>query len=572
LDERIVLSATIVGRYIFYNNSYLDGKNAAANASDDAAIDASKQALLPGQIASSINETIFGGGINGVMIDISHLTSSNLTAADFNFKVGNSSRPADWSAPAAPTTITVRSNQGTGGSSRVTLVWNRGDGYSNIFNEWLQVTVKADSNTGLASSDVFYFGNLRGDANGNFLVDNTGDSDLWSTGFTSGGTKGGCMYGDFDLNGVVDSTSDYDIWSSNFGSTLTKLTAPLPNWFDSHIQDAALRALGSQDYQDGLIDRNDMIGLFRQAEVAGPITATEMSDLQLIVNTTALFGGLTYVDKLAGYIVLGNSANANYQGQTLGNLAVGSSATQLETLVDKWFLGTDHPATSYAYSQAAGTLFVNGAAYTDVRQGALNDCAFVSSLAETALRSNATITSMFIVNGDGTYTVRFYHSGIAEYVTVDSYLPASGGYLVYAHTGSSVSDPSNELWVSLAEKAYAQIKEMSYFGGANAYSSVEWQYAATTLGDISGQSTVAFTYTSGGSSAFATAYNAGKLICLISYDSPPNVVGNHSYTVVSYDAATNSVTVFNPWGIEYGLLTLSWSQVQANFMYFDRTA
>src|SRR6185369_5546223 len=133
---------------------------------------------------------------------------------------------------------------------------------------------------------------------------------------------------------------------------------------------------------------------------------------------------------------------------------------------------------------------------------------------------------MFIVNGDGTYTVRFYHEGVAEYVTVDSYLPASGGYLVYAHTGSAVGDANNELWVSLAEKAYAQIKEMSYFGGANAYSSTEWQYAYTTLGNITGQSTLAFTYTSSGSSGFATAYNAGKSIVLVSYSSAPNVVGN----------------------------------------------
>src|SRR6185369_1371231 len=177
--------------------------------------------------------------------------------------------------------------------------------------------------------------------------------------------------------------------------------------FDTHLQDAALRALGSQEYQDGLIDRGDMIGLLRQAEVGGAVTATEMSDLQLIVNTTSLFGGVNYVQKLSSYIVLGSSANAYYQGQTLGNLVVGSSAGQLETLVDKWFLGTHHPATGYAYSAASGTLFVNGAAYTDVRQGALNDCAFVSSLGETALRNPGAIASMFVVNGDGTYTVRF---------------------------------------------------------------------------------------------------------------------------------------------------------------------
>ena len=73
-------------------------------------------------------------------------------------------------------------------------------------------------------------------------------------------------------------------------------------------------------------------------------------------------------------------------------------------------------------------------------------------------------------------------------------------------------------------------------------------------------------------SSFAATYNAGKLICIASYSGAPNVVSNHCYAVVGYDATTETVTLFNPWGIGYGLVTLTWSQVQANFGYFDRTA
>jgi hypothetical protein len=252
----------------------------------------------------------------------------------------------------------------------------------------------------------------------------------------------------------------------------------------------------------------------------------------------------------------------------LGNLTVGSSANQLEKLVDKWFLGLDRPAASAGYSQVSGQLFASGGpVYTDVHQGSLANCAFMSSLAETALRSSSTLTSMFIVNGDGTYSVRFFHGGVAEYVTVDSYLP--GGGTVYARVVNSV------LWVALAEKAYSQAVEMTWFGGnANAYGSIAYLYAYTTLGNITGQSTVAFTYTSGSSSqtALANAVSAGKLVCLISYTNAPAVVQNHAYAVVGYDAAAATVTLFNPWGIEYGLVTLSWADLQANFQYFDRTA
>ena len=344
---------------------------------------------------------------------------------------------------------------------------------------------------------------------------------------------------------------------------------PVPNWFDANVQDAALRTLGHNLYGDGLIDRNDMLALFASAEDGDAVDATEFSDLQAIVNNTALFGTSESVWKLSSYIVSGNTANAKYQGQTLGNLVAGSSATQLANLVNKWYLGLDRPATPYGYALASGTLFVNGPSYSDIDQGSLNNCAFMASLAETALRSPSTINSMFVVNGDGTYAVRFYHSGVAEYVTVDSYLPGGGG--VYAGL------PNGELWGALAEKAYAQVVEMSWFGNkANAYTSIQNLFAYNTLKHITGQLTVGLTGTSGATSlsTFATAYNGGQLICLISYVSPPTagIVSNHAYAVLGYDAANQTVTLFNPWGINYGLTTLTWSQVQANFSYFDRTA
>jgi hypothetical protein len=82
----------------------------------------------------------------------------------------------------------------------------------------------------------------------------------------------------------------------------------------------------------------------------------------------------------------------------------------------------------------------------------------------------------------------------------------------------------------------------------------------------------------GSSSSFTTfvnAYNSGKMIGFASYQTPAagsGVVGGHAYAVVGYNATAQTVTLFNPWGIEYGLLTMNWSQVQSNFMYFDRTA
>jgi hypothetical protein len=32
-----------------------------------------------------------------------------------------------------------------------------------------------------------------------------------------------------------------------------------------------------------------------------------------------------------------------------------------------------------------------------------------------------------------------------------------------------------------------------------------------------------------------------------------------------------TITLFNPWGIEYGLVTMTWAQIGQNFSYFDQT-
>lgn len=359
---------------------------------------------------------------------------------------------------------------------------------------------------------------------------------------------------------------------------------PTPsNWFDANVVDAALRTLGHNLYADGRIDRRDIIALLKNVEDGGTVDATELSDLKKIVGNSTLFAGLDYVKALSGYIVNGNAANAHYQSQNLGNLAAGSTTAQMENLINKWFLGLDRPTASGTYRQVAGSLFVNGATYGDVNQGYLGDCYFMASLGEVALKSPSTITNMFVVNGDGTYTVKFFNNGTAAYVTVDSFLPTdSGGRLIYAGLGKLHTNASNELWTSLAEKAYVQINEMGWLrgwlsgNGQNSYSAVEGGYIYAALGQITGQATTPFTATAGNTSftAFVTAFNQGKMIGFASMSTPASnqVVGGHAYAVVGYDATNQTVTLFNPWGTQYGLVTMTWSQIQGSYAYFDRTA
>lgn len=162
--------AAVVGRKLFYNGSAWDGNNAAANASDDAAIAPDKVALLPGGVATFANYSSYSRGINGIMVDIASLAGTP-GVDNFAFKVGNNNTPAGWSAAPAPGSITVRSGAGTGGSARVTLIWAN----NAIQKKWLQVAVKATANTGLATEDVFFFGNAIGES-GNSSVNAQVDS------------------------------------------------------------------------------------------------------------------------------------------------------------------------------------------------------------------------------------------------------------------------------------------------------------------------------------------------------------------------------------------------------------
>jgi hypothetical protein len=155
--------ATVVSAKVFYNNSAWDGNSAAANVSDDTAVATDKSALLPGGAATFANYTSFSKGLNGIMVDIANLAGTP-TAADFSFKAGNDNTPATWSDAAAPTTVATRSIGG--GITRVTLIWAD----NVIAKTWLQVTVKATPQTGLATLYVFYLGNAIGES-GNSVTD-----------------------------------------------------------------------------------------------------------------------------------------------------------------------------------------------------------------------------------------------------------------------------------------------------------------------------------------------------------------------------------------------------------------
>ena len=367
------------------------------------------------------------------------------------------------------------------------------------------------------------------------------------------------------------------------------------DWFSRNMTDPGLQDLARWDFsRDSSLTYSDMLNLFAAAESAGSVTSAELQSLQALVTIggAAAVNMSGSVQSLTYKVVDGDPANAQFLGAPLGNLGVSSSATQLQDLVDKWFLGMDHPTIdmqylsgwSVNYALANGTLFGNGGpSYKDVYQGEEGDCWLLASAAETAAIEPSVIQSMF--TDDGTtleggvqvhiWTVRFYDNGVASYLTVDNDLPAGNGNFVYANLSQSISSSSNVLWVPLLEKAYAQLCESGWNARppSNAYASLNSGSASTSLPVITG-ALESSSYPFGDASSFSSAISSGTLLTVgsLTGNSSLGIVGDHDYAVLGYNASNQTFTLLNPWGWNNGgapgILNLTWGQI-TQYFYLD---
>jgi hypothetical protein len=147
--------AGVVGRRLFDAASGLGGAEIA---------------LRPGGKAGSANVTNAAQGLTGLAIDLAGLTETptlDRLDAFVALRVGRTGPPSTWAAAPMPIDVTVEPHAERQGVDRVRLTWMPGA----IRDTWLEVTVKAGDATGLDHNDVFYFGSLAGDGNGDFRVD-----------------------------------------------------------------------------------------------------------------------------------------------------------------------------------------------------------------------------------------------------------------------------------------------------------------------------------------------------------------------------------------------------------------
>jgi hypothetical protein len=339
--------------------------------------------------------------------------------------------------------------------------------------------------------------------------------------------------------------------------------------------DASIGNLVNSYYADSSITRPEMIGILKSAGSDGIVNQTELNDLRFLVANDSGFNMPSYVRELARDVVNANPANLKFKGASAGNLAAGSSSILLNNLVDKWFLGADEPilvGAGITYQNATGNLFNGSPSHANAKQGYLGDCYFIAAITSIADAGADAVRNMFIDNGDGTFTVRFF-AGAADYVTVNRRLPTlSNGRLAYSGLGDLVSSATTTLWVALAEKAYAQWNETGNAGrdGLNSYASIEGGWMSNVNRQVLGTNSSNYAFSNSSKQTLINAFGSGRAVTLgtNSNASAGGLVGGHAYIVTAYNAANDTFSLYNPWGTSHPS-ALSWDQLRANCYMFS---
>ena len=357
---------------------------------------------------------------------------------------------------------------------------------------------------------------------------------------------------------------------------------------DASIKNAALNSIK----HDSKFSREDLIGILKSAGDNGEVSQAELTDLKNLWNQQLGQDASLRDDckRLAQKVIFGDESNKWYTGKdntktSLGNLKSGSSTQHLNLLIGKHFLGTDRPAirskhiSRASYSKAGGELFQDGISIEDIKQGKLGTCYLLGALGGYAQKQPEVIKDSFHDNGDGTWTVRIYQNGKADYVTVDRELPTDNqtGRFIYASSpnNSKISSDKNELWVALYEKAYAQMNESGQLNqdGINHYDGIDSGHSKYAIKHISNEDVrrVKTKYiskqeliylansdqiitTGSFNKSIATGKNHGE-------NAPTSALSKHVYVISQYDQTSKRFHLFNTWGKKHLKLTFEELQV-----------
>ena len=275
------------------------------------------------------------------------------------------------------------------------------------------------------------------------------------------------------------------------------------------------------------------------------------------------------------------------------NFGLDAGKSQDSTRAIKPGLPSDQSSVRYG-NDRSDPIAVQGAgdsnriAPSDVSQGMLGDCFFLASLAAVAkFYPNLLAGNISGPDGDGQYSVRFYRKnffGTFEEVNirVRPNFPEIGtsGQAAYAKEGDS-----NEMWVMLYEKAYAQL--LGSYGTLNQGGVAENALEALTGREASTTSTRSGFFGTDTMSAneirdtIRPILQNGRPVVADTHPErdfnnlpqadrdfagTKQIVGSHSYSVLS--CSDTHVRLRNPWGGSSAEIVISWAQFRTFYPRF----
>lgn len=284
--------------------------------------------------------------------------------------------------------------------------------------------------------------------------------------------------------------------------------------------------------QDNRISRQEVRDLIAAAKAEPRLTQEMKNDLQALVNSSRF-----------DWFARGDL-------QKFLNTAVAQIDLPDPTVLDK-----HSTSVSWTPVQPGGALFVDGVHYDDVIQGSIANCYLVAAFSSLAHANPDVIKNAFKENPDGTYTVRFFERRgtryEAVYVTVDSDLPTEAGS---NRSKYAKARDTNEHWVTMLEKAYAQWK-----GGYEAIGN--GGNAGTVFEALTGKrpewTSTSYSQADQLFSRLTTATSTGRPVTAGTHgkDSGVDYTGTgvyawHAYTVLgtSEESGEKFVQLRNPWG------------------------
>ena len=374
----------------------------------------------------------------------------------------------------------------------------------------------------------------------------------------------------------------------------------------SQLGNARIEANVARLMVDNSLSYKAMLTILDDAAVGG-MNASKFHTLETLASLLDVSGGISaspYVQEMTDNVVDGAAANAEWNGGSstavaLGDLSSTSTQTQADELIGEWFLGTDLPSADVSsigesnldptYQKTTNPLYgASGVpSYLDVNQGYLGDCYFMSSLAEVALQDPARIESMIRSNGNGTWRVRFDVDGRADFVTVNDELPTMSSDYSWANGSSLEFANGSVAWPELLEKAYAELNAQpnaphgaTLDAASDSYAGID-AGSAYALTEITGQAVTGFSLSGGTSqttiasdlSQVASAWSAGQeLLVGTSGVASGNIVADHMFQVVGFNATTDLLTLHNPWGSAYsGPLAMTFTESLSQLAGVDAT-